>query len=197
MIGLDIHVLVHPDTPTPWVNEAVASVKAAQECATFPTALHVLDADTTSIGKGRMAGYAKGKHAFVTSVDDDDWVLPNAFYMLRKVLRGNPVGVTTGYYVNLPGAHGLREANTRDNLRVFRRDVALTSGLEEWPVYDSWAAMHHADTFGEVVEVDVPVYCQRAGYMSNNAKLLERIGPSMKAKIDWIKQFDPMRRKAA
>ena len=179
------------------MSEAIASVKAAQEVAPFPTDLHVLDADTTSIGKGRMAGYAKGNHPFVTSVDDDDWVLPNAFYMLRDALKQNPVGVTTGSYLCLPGQTQLLEASTRDNLRVFRRDVALSSGLEDWPVYDSWVAMHHADTQGEVIEVDVPVYYQRAGYMSNNAKLLEKVRPQMQDKINWIKQYDPMRRKAA
>lgn len=192
--SLDIHVLVHPRTPKAWVGKCLATVQEAQRRAGMPTALFVLPAVEGHIGRARMAAYRKGNHQYVTSVDDDDWVDPDAFSVLREAMAARPAGITTRFVIDEPGRPEA-VAVARDNLRVFRRDVALSSGLEDWPVYDSWQAMHHADQSGDVVELTHPVYHHRQGHVSHHAKLLEKEGPGMQDRIDALTQFHPMRLK--
>lgn len=193
-MSLDIHVLVHPRTPKAWVGRCLATVQEAQRRASMPTALFVLPAVEGHIGRGRMAGYAQGEHRYVTSVDDDDWVDPDAFSVLKEAMAGSPAGITTGYMVEIPGRQPA-VAQARDNLRVFRRDVALSSGLEDWPVYDSWQAMHHADTKGQVIELTHPVYHHRERRSSHHAELLKGVGERMRGRIEELSKFHPMRLK--
>lgn len=178
-LGLDIHILVHPVTPDDWVVNAIQSVKNAMANTKYQTSLHILDADVTSIGKGRMLGYAHGRQPFVTSVDDDDWVDEDAFAILKDAMLEKPAGIVTDSVIEPTG----ELAHRREALRVFRRDVAMSSRLEEWPIFDSLAILRHARTVGEVIEIPNAVYHQRRGFKSNNMKLMETTLQGMKDRV--------------
>lgn len=190
--GLDIHLIIHPRTNPAWVEKAVGSVMKAQEQSRMPTALHIVPAIIGHIGKARRRGYSLGKYSYVTSVDDDDWVDDTAFRILAHHMAKGVAGITTGFYVELPNRTRMR-AKARDNLKVLRRDVAQSSSLEDWPVFESWHLLHHMDTQGEVVELPNPVYHYRQGYESNNVNILKRqYQPAMQERIDALRPFKPL-----
>jgi hypothetical protein len=177
---LDCHIIVSPDTPRAWVTQCLDSVHEAADRAGFPVAVHVVTASGPHIGHDRAAGYALGRHPYVTSVDDDDWIEPNAFAVLSDVLADNPVAVTTGCIAHQHGKSF--RLPWRTNLRVFRRDVAASAPLIDWPVYDGPAMLAHADGLGEVIEINSPVYHYRL-HVSGHRRLMRDIEASMRDRI--------------
>lgn len=188
-MGLDIHVLVHPNTPTAWVDECLGSVEAARRNAGMPTALHVLPADESSIGAGRFIGYNKGDHPYVTSVDDDDWVSPNAFSVLHEAMSKNPSGIVTRFVVEDPDAEEITP-KFREALRVFSRDTALSSEVKHWPVLYSWPILRAADLARGVVQVDKAVYHYRCGHTSNSMSLSSDVSGSFREKVKAMRKLN-------
>lgn len=177
---LDVHVIVHPSTPSHWVAHCMDSVREAVHRAGFEVVVRELAAHGEHIGRERMRGYALGSHPFVTSVDDDDWIEPDTFHVLADALASNPPAVTTRCMAHQNGHSWVLPWRT--NLRVFRRDVAQSAPLDDWPVYDGPAMLAHADTLGEVIEVNQPVYHYRL-HRSNHRRLMAQASPDVLARV--------------
>lgn len=180
MVGLDVHVLIHPATKREWVAKCLDSVRDSAARAGYPVAVHAVAVHVLGhIGASRAEAYALGSHPYVTSVDDDDWIDPDAFALLAGALRNDPVAVTTQCMAH-QGGHAWR-LPWRTNLRVFRRDVAATAPLDAWPVYDGPMMLAHADSIGTVIELDVAPYHWRL-HTSHHRALVQSIGNEARAR---------------
>lgn len=180
MSGLDVHILIHPATPKDWVTQCLDSVHEAADRTGFPVAVHRLPAVVGHIGQGRAKGYALGVQPYVTSVDDDDWVAPDAFAVLGDALVAGPAAITTTCMAHQNGCQWTLAS--RDNLRVFRRDVAAFAPLADWPVYDGPMMLAHARAAGDVLHVGKAVYHYRL-HLSPHRKLIAGVDDAMRARI--------------
>lgn len=122
MILLDVHILVMAYTPSCFKRQAIETTMLAAEKAGFGVAVHVLPGVVGSIGAARTRGYAQGTAPYVTHVDDDDWVAPNAFAILQEHLEADVQGVTTGE-TQVYGDKRTEKPDSRHHLVVARRDL--------------------------------------------------------------------------
>lgn len=118
---LDVHVLI-TNPRADWVAQCKASIAAAIAAAGFPVAVHYLDGEIGHIGRGRARGYALGEHPYATCVDDDDYVLPNAFAQMREALESGTSAVCTPEWEERTGQPGRLFAGiSRHHLIAYRR----------------------------------------------------------------------------
>lgn len=156
---IDCHIIVSPHTPAEWLDRCFETVSAAVDAAGFPVDVHIAPFFEGHIGKSRAAGYAMGDSPYVTCVDDDDWLEPDAFACLREAMESGAKAIYTREFQHQNMA--VREMNLRQHLRVFRREVVEGFDFEPWPALDSTALIAHADGFGPAVELTDRVYHYR------------------------------------
>lgn len=193
---LDVHVLIHPDTPRDWVSQCLDSVYTAADHAGYPVAVHpVRIADECPqalghIGRGRLYGYGLGEHPYVTSVDDDDWIEPEAFAVLADAMVKRPAGIATRLAMH--DGERVRYPAWREHLRVFRRDVAASAPLADWPAWDGLVLMDHADTCGAVVELPDVVYHYRV-HLSPSRRLTRSLPAAVGERMHRIRYANAAR----
>jgi glycosyltransferase involved in cell wall biosynthesis len=156
---LDVHVIISPKTPVTWVDRCLYSLIDA--CVSLPYAVevHLAPYIDGHIGHARQHGYAMGSHPYVTTVDDDDWLEPNAFSVLRDSLQSGAPAVYTRETVWQNGKPRLFD--NRQNLRIYRRDVLNGFDFGAWPILSDEALSRHADGFGPGIDLPDRVYNYR------------------------------------
>jgi glycosyl transferase family 2 len=123
---LDVLVTVIPTTRPAWVEQAVASVYAAAAAAGYPVRPMIVPGVMGHVGLAMTRGFDVTTAPYVAWVDNDDYVLPQAFACLAPHFAGNPKAICTREIQE--GARGQqRRVDRRHHLTAFRRDV-----LEEW-----------------------------------------------------------------
>ncbi|MDE2255924.1 MAG: hypothetical protein KGL42_16875 [Betaproteobacteria bacterium] len=165
---LDVHILIHPATPRDWVTQCLDSVYEAADRAGFPVDVHQLPAVIGHIGQGRAQGYALGVQPYVTCVDDDDYVLPQAFAQMRDALEAGASAVCTPEQTLQNGY--IRPGHTRHHLIAYRRGDIIDH--TQWPCCGDVAQMN---TIGpDAVDLAEPAYVHRL-YMDSKARVMRRI----------------------
>jgi hypothetical protein len=174
---LDCHIIVSADTPRDWVAQCLDSVHAAAECAGYPVHVHTVSAVPGHIGRARAAGYAIGDQPYVTSVDDDDYVLLDAFAVLRPALDAGPDAIYTRETTLQNGYP--RVTDRRHHLAVYRRELLHGFDFGRWPAYDAMALRTHVERQARAV-VDLPdaVYVYRLRGDSP-ARVIQRQHPEL------------------
>jgi hypothetical protein len=86
---IDIHVLLHHSNAE-WDTQNHSTIDRAINLAPFPVVLHRLPGENGHIGRGRARGYALGTQPYVTYVDHDDYLLPDALAALWPALQQAP-----------------------------------------------------------------------------------------------------------
>lgn len=169
MIGLDVHMIVSDTTAPEYVQQAIASVKRARDCASYPVSLHIVHGVAGHVGIGRQRGYSRGHHPYVTFVDDDDYVLDHAFETIRSALEQTPDAVFTREWLLQNGV--MIESNNRHHLAVYKREVATAFDFPQW-VVDGDLALKHTlmRENAAIIDVPDPVYVWRV-YMSKGRAL--------------------------
>lgn len=157
MAMIDVHILSLPHRRGAKLERCLESVAVAASRAPFPVAVHVVECEQDGhLGRGRAKGYAHGSHPYVTNVDDDDWVEPDAFAVLAEALEQDPAAVYTSFYHHR--SDGIWINYSRALLRVFKRDTLEGFDFERWPAKDKEGLIYHADTKGGHVYINAPVY---------------------------------------
>lgn len=129
---LDVHVLTLPTSRPDWLSQCVDSVYEAAKAADFPVGVHLVDGDIGHIGRGRARGYAMGDHPYVTYVDHDDYLLPNAFAVLGESMRSGAESVAPG---EIHERNGYRyHVHQRHHLIAYRRSIAEGFNHAAWHV---------------------------------------------------------------
>lgn len=135
---IDVHVLIHPTTPVEWVRLCLSSVRLAARNAGFPVDVHELPAVIGHIGMGRAAGYALGKQPYVSCVDDDDYLLPNAFAQMGVALDAGAIAVSTPEI--LLQNDTFSPGRQRHHLIAYRRESIIDH--TQWPCCGDVAQIH-------------------------------------------------------
>lgn len=120
---LDIHILNYKPNPIFWA-QCIASVETAINNADYPINLHVTKG-YPDFGKARAEGFSSGGYPYVTYVDNDDYVLPDAFQILKPALEQKPDALfTRELQLCLDGQ--LRTITPgRHHLQVYNRKVLI------------------------------------------------------------------------
>lgn len=142
---LDVHIILSSDTRADWQRQCLTSLTLAINRAGYPVMLHKIEAHEGHIGKGRAEGYARGSYPWVTCVDDDDVVFPDALANLADGFRDGVAAIST-LEVEMRN-NAFRMGGKRHHLSAFLRtriidhskwsccgDVAQTRAIadEEW-----------------------------------------------------------------
>jgi hypothetical protein len=153
---IDVHIILRTDTPLAWRQQCLESASKAAVMAGYPVFIHPVDAVAGHIGQARANGYAQGSQSFVTYVDDDDYLLPNAFAVLNDALASTPdaifpaeLALQNGQFCDGPQRH---------HLAVYRRDQLIDHTA--WVVCGDLAQMTAASK-GTCIDVPERVYVHR------------------------------------
>lgn len=109
-------------------EQAVRSVHVAAQACEHPVFLHLVPGVVGHLGQARDRGYAQGQQPYVTFVDDDDWVEPQAFQRVIETLLKFPdtPGITTGEYTFFDNGAKVAKPKARHHLAVYKRDCLVS-----------------------------------------------------------------------
>jgi hypothetical protein len=164
---LDVHVAVSESTRVHWVNQCLDSVHEAADRAGYPVQVHTVAGVRGHIGKARASGYALGSYPYVTCVDDDDYLLPDAFANMRESLVAGVSAVCTPE-LTLQNGH-IREGSKRHHLIAYRRDTLIDHTV--WPCCGDVAQITAIGA--DAVDLSTPTYVYRL-YMDSKARVMRR-----------------------
>lgn len=162
---IDVHILLHPDTPYAWSRLCLSSVRIAIKNAGFPVELHTLAAVLGHIGRGRAQGYAMGNYPYVTCVDDDDFVLPHAFAQMRDALELSPSAICTPEI--LLQNDTFSPGRARHHLIAYRRECIIDHA--PWPCCGDVAQIHAVANWHDLLQ---PAYVHRV--YESRARVMRR-----------------------
>lgn len=165
---IDIHVLTGMAKRS-WQRECLRSIYHAASFAPFEVSVHLVVAIPGDIGLGRAKGYAMGYHPYVTCVDDDDCLLPNAFSQMAEHINSGQA-MLTREWLDYNGRRLLGKAG--HHLTVFPRHQLID--------HTKWAAcgdiVQNAMVRDGAIELPEPAYVHRI-YSDSPARVLRRAHP--------------------
>lgn len=172
---LDVHILISKDTRPDWVSQCLSSVREAIEKADYHIEMHVLPGVPGHIGKGRAKAYALGSGRWKTYVDDDDYVLPNAFVDLGKYLDKDVAAIFTCEQTEQNGKiHTF--VTPEHHLQVYRDDLVHGYDHHLPSMSDVWCReLAKKDPRG-FLSVDDVTYVHRV-YYDSKARVMRRANP--------------------
>lgn len=119
---LDVHVLELGTLPEEWVVKRRQSIEEAVKLAGFQVNVWEVPGIAGHLGKAREYGYSHGEAPYVTYVDHDDYLLKNAFSVLKPHLEGGARSITTGEILLLENGITIERKLEPHHLAVFRRE---------------------------------------------------------------------------
>lgn len=170
---LDVHILTLPNSRQGWLRQCVASAKAAAAKADYPVHIHVVAGIDGHLGKARAKGYSYGSAPWKCYIDDDDYVLPEAFVVLGDHLDKDLAAVFPREYVE---QNGKRHGGTtgRHHLWPVRSDLALSFEHDKWPsMPDEMLRRHAASDPRGVLDIDDVLYVHRV-YTAQRCRALRK-----------------------
>ena len=171
-MNLDVHILTLPTANQEWVEQCVASVISAVAVAEFDVRVHVLQGVKGHVGEARANGYRQGTAEYVTHVDCDDYIAPNAFAVLKQHLEAQPDAVFTREMV-------VRKQSItpaiwqRHHLSCIRREIALAFPMANYQLDGDLRLIRHVEPL-KVIDVDEAVYFWRR-HDSDARKLIKEV----------------------
>lgn len=170
---LDVHILISQDTRPEWVGQCLLSVHAAVEQAGYPVNVYTLPGVPGHIGRGRALGYAMGTGQWKTYVDDDDYVLPHAFKVLRPHLDSDVA-------VIFPREHAEQNGKLHPftipchHLITYQADVVQLVNHEDWAAMGDvmLSQLARRDPRGSL-DLDDALYVNRV-YHASRGRVLRR-----------------------
>jgi glycosyltransferase involved in cell wall biosynthesis len=168
---IDVHILRSRDTKPEWYKQCLSSVREAADNAGYPVNIHEVPGVPGHIGKARARGYSKGEAKWKTFVDDDDYVLPNAFQALEPHLNTGVAAIFPREYVEQNGKRH-KAIQRRHHLQVYRADLINSFPHEDWVCLGDVvvAQLAQRDPRG-FLDIDDVVYVHRIYYNSKARKL--------------------------
>jgi hypothetical protein len=144
----------------------------ASNRAGFTVDVHVLEGIKGHIGQGRAKGYALGNHPYVTCVDDDDYLLPDAFKQMHGYLAQGVSVLCTPELVEFHGRSPLQAGLTRHHLIAYRRDQIIDHS--QWPCCGDVAQL--SSVRENAIDLVDAAYVHRI-YSDSSARILRRDHP--------------------
>ncbi|MDQ1120692.1 MULTISPECIES: glycosyltransferase family A protein [Pseudoxanthomonas] len=120
---LDVHVLTMDYTDPDIHQQCRQSIELAAARAGYEVRVHYVPGIYGHLGAARRRGYSLGNARYVTHVDDDDYVHPDAFSCLAPLLRRGVQAITTGESLVVNGCIVEHRPSNRHHLAVFDREA--------------------------------------------------------------------------
>lgn len=133
---LDVIVTKSENTSRSYIGECLSSVRRAMSMCSFPVNLIETPGIPGNIGLAMQGGLAHGNNPFVAWVDDDDFVLPNAFICLEKHFEKKPTAIFARE-IQLLANGRLRPRNVRHHLTAFSREILEDMPMEKYATHTS------------------------------------------------------------
>lgn len=142
---LDVHVLTLPGLPAEWVAHRRESLAEAAELAGVQVTVREVPGIQGHLGKSRLRAYSGAVAEYVTHVDHDDYVKPEAFAVLADAMRRGADCITTGETLLMEDGRTRDVPQSRHHLAVFRRDRILDLGFDAFEFYpDQYLLSRHS-----------------------------------------------------
>lgn len=173
MISLDVHILCTNYTRPDWLSQCLGSVEAAVRQAPFEIGVHVLPGVVGHLGQARALGYARGTAKYVTHVDDDDFVDPDAFLILAEAMEAGAQVITTGEKrVMVALGKTFLVPDSRHHLAVYQRGVLEKSDYADFLYHPDQRLLASART----THIPQCVYNHRV-YDNSGSRVQRRTNP--------------------
>lgn len=131
---LDVITIHSTDTPTGWFNRCARTIKEAAAAAPFPVNHIVVPGVPGNIGQAMHDGLGQSAGSYVAWVDDDDFVLPNAFTVLTDAMKREPNAVCARE-LQLHANGNVMPFAGRHHLTAWRRDLFARADLPSFPAF--------------------------------------------------------------
>lgn len=172
MVLLDVHVLMSPATPKVWQAQCLASIDVAIKQAGFEVALHLMPGIHQHLGFARHQAYRKGNGTYVTNVDDDDFIDPQAFALMKEgIIQGAdalfpkerllPIQFSKNGVIEGPSKVGRQ----RHSMKVFRRQHLIDHHRWRWA--SNVAQLTYLETLPTLI--DLPTCYTWRHYLTSNS----------------------------
>jgi hypothetical protein len=159
MVRLDVLIMVSQTTPRGFVNEARRSARIAADLCPYPVNIIETPGVPGHIGKAMLGGLAKSTAGYIAFVDDDDFVLPNAFACLERHFALAPAAICAREIKLLANGRVI-PTNRRHHLTAFHAEVARELPLE-LPTGSMLKGVVRAAELGTVIDELSWVYVYR------------------------------------
>lgn len=170
---LDVHIALIDSVSKEWVNQCIESVNIAAKNAEYEVNVHIFDGIVDHIGKARQLGYSFGSANYMTYVDCDDYILPNAFSCLHDSLKVGADLITTGE-MRLQNGHFTELTTGLFHLMVYKRDILINFDFEQYPTMVDVETKNLATVKGNtVINIPLCVYVHRM-YWESGSRILSR-----------------------
>jgi hypothetical protein len=127
---LDVLITISDTTPRNWVAQCKRTVEAAAKLAPFPVRVIEVPGVPGHIGHAMANGFAQTTAPYVAWVDDDDWLLPNAFACLERHFESGPAAICAREIHQLANGH-LVCVDRRHHLTAYHRDAIDTGAFDD------------------------------------------------------------------
>ncbi len=169
---IDVHIITLPSSRKEWLMEAAGSTAHAAAIAGFRVDIHIVHGVDGDIGASRSAAYALGSNPYVTYVDHDDFVLPDAFAAMREALQSGAPAIFQHERTIQNGRFGW--GWRRHHLCAFRRDVLIDHAA--WKACSDLAQVRHAEQLPGIIDLPVANYVHRL-YPNSGGHVLRAKNP--------------------
>jgi hypothetical protein len=176
---LDVHVLVSSSTHPFLRNECLRSIKRALAQTDYPVAVHYLRGYPGALGVMRHQGYSCGSSPYVSSIDDDDLLFPDAFMRLKDALQHDPDAIfpmETEYHCRIVGNRVItgeqKPGRQRHSFKTFRRVHLIDHRSWRWA--GDVAQLTYLETLPNLIDISQPCYAWRVYPTSNSMPLRMR-----------------------
>ena len=157
---LDVITIISETTPRAFVRQSLDSVRVAANLASFDVSCIRAPGVPGHIGQALREGLNRSSAPWVCFVDDDDFVLPNAFECLAGAFASEPAAICARE-LHLFANGYLTPARRRHHLTVYRADVAQRLPLQRMPNFTPFIGHAQAAARGLIVDVLNWVYVYR------------------------------------
>jgi hypothetical protein len=158
-LKLDVVTIISDSTPREWVDECLRSIDVAASQAGYEINMIRVPGIPGHIGNAMRAGIDRSTADWLAWVDDDDYVLPNAFACLHSHFAARPTAICARE-IKL-GANGHRvPSQRRHHLTAFRADVARVLPMDR-PDSSMLECVARAAELGAVVDELSWIYMHR------------------------------------
>lgn len=179
---LDVHILTLPTSNKKWFAQCLASVEEARLRADYEVNVFVTDGVEGHIGKGRKKGYALGNSPWKTYVDDDDYILPEAFKVLGQHLHKDVTAIAPREHVEQNGMLH-KFTKPRHHLVTFKSEFINAIDWDDWIHYGDVLAVNLAQKPPHsLLELDDVLYVHRV-YLQSAGRRCRALYPNTREKL--------------
>jgi hypothetical protein len=155
---LDVLITISENTPKEWVEQCLYSVLVASKRAPYAVQAHQVPGVPGHIGRAMKNGLQRTTKNYVCWVDDDDYVLPEAFVCMAHAFSSKPVAVCARE-IELYANGSIEVCNSRHHLTAYSTSWAKQFDLELFRAIPNVLLLNSLPE--DVIDIPEHVYVRR------------------------------------